>query len=117
VRNGIRNTEAVIKIRCTAGHVVTSAPAGVQVTHSHGIVVGHEVWCEQCAAYDSSVAEPERIAMLLELGVELAPHQCDVVVPVISNHRRVVSAQYLLDDEVIPQLSHEAPPQDVLERP
>jgi hypothetical protein len=117
VRNGIRHAEAVVKIRCTAGHVVTCAPAGVQVTHSHGIVVGHEVWCDQCAAYDSSVAEPERIAMLLEMGVKLSPHPGEIVVPVISNHRRLVSAKYLLEDEVIPQLRAERPSQDVLGHP
>ena len=116
MRNGKR-AEAVIKIRCSAGHVVSCAPAGVHVTHSHGIVVGHQVWCEQCARYDAAVVEPERIAMLLEMGVELAPYPSEVVLTVVSDHRRVVSAQYLLEDEVIPQLTIETPSQDVLEHP
>jgi hypothetical protein len=117
VRNRIRSAEAVIKIRCAAGHVVTCAPAGVHVTHSHGVVIGHEVWCDNCAAYDSSVAEPERIAMLFEMGVEVAPYPCDIVLPVISNHRRVISAKHLLKDEAFSELSNATDAQDVLEQP
>lgn len=117
MRNGKRNAEAVVKIRCTAGHVVACTPAGVRVTQAQGLVVGHEVWCERCGAFDSQIAEPQRIAMLLELGVEIAPYPCDVVMPVVGDDRRIVSAKYLLEDEVVARLSGEAPEQDVLEHP
>ena len=108
---------AVISIRCSAGHVVTSPPSGVQVTHARGIVLGHEVWCPECAAYDSVVAAPERIALLLEFGADLAPYPSDVVLPIMSQQRRIVSAKYLLDDEAIAELTQLPDPEEVLEHP
>ena len=108
---------AVISIRCSAGHVVTSPPSGVQVTHARGIVLGHEVWCAECAAYDSVVAAPERIALLLEFGVGLAPYPSDAVLPIMSEQRRIVSAKYLLDDEAIAELTQLPDPEEVLEHP
>lgn len=108
--------EAVIKLRCSAGHLVTCSPGGVQVTHANGILIGHETWCEQCLAYDSAVADPQRIAMLLEAGAELAPYSCDVAVPLVSDNRRLVSAKYLPLD-ALTQLADAASQQDVLEQP
>lgn len=112
----IQLTDAVIKIRCSAGHLVTSAPTGVRVTHCGGIVVGHEVWCSECSAYDSVVAVPERIAMLLELGVELAPLplSADAALPTVSDYRRLVSAKCMITDEALSQLSDASDSQDVL---
>lgn len=103
-------------MRCAAGHTVTCAPSGVRVTHFGGIVIGHEVWCAKCSAYDSVVAAPERIAMLFEMGVELAPMplSADVALPVVSDHRRVVSAKYMITDDALAQLSNASDPQDVL---
>lgn len=118
VATGTHNTDAVIRIRCKAGHTVTTAPSGVRVTHSSGIVVGHAVWCAECGADDSVVAAPERIAMLLEMGVELAPLplplSADVALPMVSDHRRLVSAKYLATDEALAQLSNASHRQDVL---
>lgn len=108
---------AVISLRCSAGHVVTSPPTGVQVTHARGIVLGYEVWCTECAAYDSVVAEPERIALLLEFGVGLSPFPSEAVLPIMSDQRRIVSAKYLLDDKAIAELTQLSDPEEVLEHP
>ena len=98
--------------------MVSSGPAGVIVTHAHGIVLGHEVWCEECTSYDSVVAAPERIAMLLEMGAVIAPEPSDTVLPVVSEQRRILSMKYLPEDSrIAKELTEPADPQELLERP
>ena len=118
VRIRANHADSVISIRCSAGHVVTGPPAGVHVTHARGVLLGHEVWCEACASFDSVVAAPERIAMLLEMGAELAPETSDTVLPIVSEQRRIVSMKYLPEVAAIAEeLADAADPQELLERP
>jgi hypothetical protein len=114
---GGHHAESVIKVKCSAGHVVTCAPPSLHVTHGADVLLGYRCWCNECDTFDSVVASPDRIAMLLEMGVELAPEATDQVLPVISAQRRVVSMKYLLDDEAIAGLTDVPGSQELLERP
>ena len=106
----------IVKLRCAAGHVVTCAPSDVRISHAKGVLIGHEVWCDECGTHDSVVDPPQHIALLLEVGAQIAEHSSDRSLSLVGEARRTLSMKYLLDDAAIEALKDAPAPQELIER-
>ncbi len=76
----------------------------LRVTHSDGVLLGYEVWCEECGTRATVIAPAQHIALLLEAGVMIAERPANCSLPLVGDDRRILSMKHLLDDAAIAAL-------------
>lgn len=105
-----RKAQPVITVMCQQGHAVDLPPAGLALTWTpESVVVGVEFQCPSCGTMARVAQPPETLALLASSDVTLAaePLPPAEMPSVISDHRRIVSFQIMLDrDGSRPRQTH-----------
>lgn len=88
----------------------------LRVTHSEGVLLGYELWCEVCGTHDSVIASAQHIALLLEIGVKIAERPTNRSLPLVGDDRKILSMKHLLDDAAIAALENAPAAPKLIER-